>query len=103
MIKKNLVVCFDTDTVSYTHLATGLAYTTVGGDIILIESTYYKGKGSIILTGNLGDVMQESAKAAISYVHSKSKELGIDDNIFAKSDMHIHVPSGAKMCIRDRR
>lgn len=76
-------------------VATGLAYTTVGGDIILIESTYYKGKGSIILTGNLGDVMQESAKAAISYVHSKSKELGIDDNIFAKSDMHIHVPSGA--------
>jgi ATP-dependent Lon protease len=76
-------------------VATGLAYTPVGGDIILIESTYYKGKGNIILTGNLGDVMQESAKAAISYVHSKAKELGIDENIFAKSDIHIHVPSGA--------
>jgi ATP-dependent Lon protease len=76
-------------------VATGLAYTPVGGDIILIESTYYKGRGGLILTGNLGDVMQESAKAALSYVHSRSKELGINDSIFAKSDMHIHVPSGA--------
>lgn len=76
-------------------VATGLAYTPVGGDIILIESTYYKGKGNLILTGKLGDVMQESAKAAISYVHSKAKELGIDESIFAKSDIHIHVPSGA--------
>lgn len=76
-------------------VATGLAYTPVGGDIILIESTYYKGRGGLILTGNLGDVMQESAKAALSYVHSKAKELGIDENLFSKSDMHIHVPSGA--------
>ncbi|MHB1275689.1 MAG: S16 family serine protease, partial [Candidatus Humimicrobiaceae bacterium] len=76
-------------------VATGLAYTSVGGDIILIESTYYKGRGGLILTGNLGDVMQESAKAALSYVHSRSKELGINDSVFSKSDMHIHVPSGA--------
>jgi ATP-dependent Lon protease len=76
-------------------VATGLAYTPVGGDIILIESTYYKGRGGLTLTGNLGDVMQESAKAALSYVHSKAKELGINDSVFAKSDMHIHVPSGA--------
>jgi ATP-dependent Lon protease len=76
-------------------VATGLAYTPVGGDIILIESTYYKGRGGLILTGNLGDVMQESAKAALSYVHSRAKELGIDESLFAKSDMHIHVPSGA--------
>lgn len=76
-------------------VATGLAYTSVGGDIILIESTYYKGRGGLILTGNLGDVMQESAKAALSYVHSRSKELGINDSVFTKSDMHIHVPSGA--------
>jgi len=76
-------------------VATGLAYTPVGGDIILIESTYYKGRSGLILTGNLGDVMQESAKAALSYVHSRAKELGIDDSLFAKSDMHIHVPSGA--------
>lgn len=76
-------------------VATGLAYTPVGGDIILIESTYYKGNGKLILTGKLGDVMQESAKAAISYVHSKAKELGIDENLFSKSDIHIHVPAGA--------
>ncbi|MCX6384202.1 MAG: endopeptidase La [Actinobacteria bacterium] len=76
-------------------VATGLAYTPVGGDIILIESTYYKGRGGLILTGNLGDVMQESAKAALSYVHSRAKELGIDESLFVKSDMHIHVPSGA--------
>jgi ATP-dependent Lon protease len=76
-------------------VATGLAYTPVGGDIILIESTHYKGNGKLILTGNLGDVMQESAKAAISYVHSKAQEFGISENLFNKSDIHIHVPSGA--------
>ena len=76
-------------------VATGLAYTPVGGDIILIESTHYKGNGKLILTGNLGDVMQESAKAAISYVHSKAQEFGISENLFNRSDIHIHVPSGA--------
>src|SRR4030065_121442 len=76
-------------------VATGLAYTPVGGDILLIESTYYKGKGELILTGKLGDVMQESAKAAISYIHSKAKAFGIDDELFEKSDIHIHVPAGA--------
>lgn len=76
-------------------VATGLAYTPVGGDIILIESTKYKGNGNLILTGKLGDVMQESAKAAISYVRSRAKELGINEDVFSKSDIHIHVPSGA--------
>ena len=76
-------------------VATGLAYTPVGGDILLIESTYYKGGGELILTGKLGDVMQESAKAAISYIHSKAKAFGIDDELFEKSDIHIHVPAGA--------
>ncbi len=76
-------------------VATGLAYTPVGGDIILIESTYYKGNGQLILTGKLGDVMKESAKAAISYVHSKAKEFEINENLFSKSDVHIHVPAGA--------
>lgn len=76
-------------------VATGLAYTPVGGDIILIESTHYKGNGKLILTGSLGEVMQESAKAAISYVHSKARELGISDNLFNRSDIHIHVPAGA--------
>jgi ATP-dependent Lon protease len=76
-------------------VATGLAYTPVGGDILLIESTYYKGSGKLILTGKLGDVMQESAKAAISYIHSKAKIFNIDDKLFEKSDIHIHVPAGA--------
>ncbi|MDD3776837.1 MAG: endopeptidase La [Actinomycetota bacterium] len=76
-------------------VATGLAYTPVGGDIILIESTYYSGKGELILTGKLGDVMQESAKAARSYLRSRANDFGIDDDIFSKSDIHIHVPAGA--------
>src|SRR4030066_292128 len=76
-------------------VATGLAYTPVGGDILLIESTHYKGSGELILTGKLGDVMQESAKAAISYIHSRAKAFGIDDDFFIKSDIHIHVPAGA--------
>src|SRR4030043_745981 len=76
-------------------VATGLAYTPVGGDIILIESTHYKGTGRLILTGSLGEVMQESAKTAISFVHSKAHEFGISDNLFNKSDIHIHVPAGA--------
>ncbi len=76
-------------------VATGLAYTPVGGDILLIESTYYKGTGKMQLTGKLGDVMQESARAALSYLKSKSKELGIDEEIFKNSDIHIHVPAGA--------
>ncbi len=76
-------------------VATGLAYTPVGGDILLIESTYYKGNGELILTGKLGDVMQESAKAAISYIHSRAKEFGISEKLFNKSDIHIHVPAGA--------
>ncbi len=76
-------------------VATGLAYTPVGGDILLIESTYYKGSGALILTGKLGDVMQESAKAAISYIRSRADEFGIDEKMFNKSDIHIHVPAGA--------
>ena len=76
-------------------VATGLAYTPVGGDILLIESTYYRGSGELILTGKLGDVMQESAKAAISYIHSRAKAFGIADGLFSKSDIHVHVPAGA--------
>ncbi len=76
-------------------VATGLAYTPVGGDIILIESTHYKGSGKLTLTGSLGDVMKESAKAAISYVHAKASDYGISESLFNKSDIHIHVPAGA--------
>jgi ATP-dependent Lon protease len=76
-------------------VATGLAYTPVGGDILFIESTHYKGSGNLTLTGSLGEVMKESAKAAISFVHSKAGEFGINENMFAKTDIHIHVPAGA--------
>jgi ATP-dependent Lon protease len=76
-------------------VSTGLAYTPVGGDIILIESTHYKGNGKLTLTGSLGEVMQESAKAAISYLHSKAHEFGISDSMFNKYDIHVHVPAGA--------
>jgi len=76
-------------------VSTGLAWTEAGGDIIYVEATTMKGKGHLTLTGQLGDVMKESAQAALSYVRSRSKKLGIKDDIFSKIDLHIHVPAGA--------
>jgi ATP-dependent Lon protease len=76
-------------------VTTGLAWTEVGGDIIYVEATLMRGKGSLILTGQLGDVMKESAQAALSFIRSKSKELGIHPDIYSKNDIHIHVPAGA--------
>lgn len=76
-------------------ISTGLAYTQVGGDILFIEVALMPGKGQITLTGQLGDVMKESAKAAFSYVRSHIKELGIDPKVAQNSDIHIHVPEGA--------
>ncbi len=76
-------------------VATGLAWTPVGGDILFIEATRATGKGSLILTGQLGDVMRESAQAALSLVKNRAASLGIDPGIFEKSDIHIHVPAGA--------
>lgn len=76
-------------------VATGLAWTETGGDIIYIEATTMKGKGSLMLTGQLGDVMKESAQAALSYIRSKAKSLGISDDVFSQYDIHIHVPAGA--------
>src|SRR3990172_9839803 len=76
-------------------VSTGLAWTETGGDIIYIEATTMKGKGSLTLTWQLGDVMKESAQAALSYVRSRAKGLGIKDDIFSRIDMHIHVPAGA--------
>jgi ATP-dependent Lon protease len=76
-------------------VATGLAYTTVGGDTLQIEVSLSPGKGKLVLTGKLGDVMKESAQAAFSYVRSKTKELGIEEDFHEKYDIHIHVPEGA--------
>lgn len=76
-------------------IATGLAYTTVGGDTLQIEVSLSPGKGKLVLTGKLGDVMKESAQAAFSYVRSKAKDLNIDENFHEKYDIHIHVPEGA--------
>jgi len=76
-------------------VATGLSWTPVGGEIIFVEATAMPGNKTFILTGQLGDVMQESARAALSYVRSHSKEFGIPDDYFEKHDIHVHVPSGA--------
>jgi|HigsolmetaAR202D_1030399.scaffolds.fasta_scaffold01695_8 ATP-dependent Lon protease len=76
-------------------VATGLAWTPVGGDILFIEATRVPGSGKLILTGQLGDVMKESAQAALSLVKSQAGKLGIDASLFEKSDVHIHVPAGA--------
>jgi ATP-dependent Lon protease len=76
-------------------VATGLAWTPVGGDILFIEATRIPGKGALILTGQLGDVMRESAQAAMTLAKSRASQLGVDPSIFEKSDIHVHVPAGA--------
>lgn len=80
---------------SRTGVATGLAWTAVGGDILFVEATKMRGKGGLTLTGHLGDVMKESAMAALSYIRSKAKQYEIDEDFFDKTDLHIHVPAGA--------
>ncbi|MBU4555702.1 MAG: endopeptidase La, partial [Actinobacteria bacterium] len=76
-------------------VSTGLVWTEVGGDVISIEATKMKGKGALILTGQLGDVMRESAQAAVSYIRTRADELGIDPDFNETLDMHIHVPAAA--------
>lgn len=76
-------------------VATGLAWTPVGGDILFIEATRVPGRGNMILTGQLGDVMRESVQAALTLVKSRATQLGIDPAVFEKSDIHVHVPAGA--------
>jgi ATP-dependent Lon protease len=76
-------------------VATGLAWTPTGGDILFIEATRVPGHGKLILTGQLGDVMRESAQAAMTLVKSRASQLGIDAETFDKSDIHVHVPAGA--------
>jgi len=76
-------------------IATGLAWTPVGGEILFVEAQAMNGKGSLILTGQMGDVMKESAHAALSYARAHAKEYGISDEFFAYHDFHIHIPEGA--------
>jgi ATP-dependent Lon protease len=76
-------------------VATGVAWTESGGDLLPVEVSLMEGKGGFTLTGQLGDVMQESAQAALSYIRSRANELEIDPSIFEKLDIHIHVPEGA--------
>ncbi|MCJ9734369.1 endopeptidase La, partial [Bradyrhizobium sp. PRIMUS42] len=76
-------------------VATGLAWTPVGGDILFIEASRVPGRGGMILTGQLGEVMRESVQAALTLVKSKASQLGIDPQVFEKSDIHVHVPAGA--------
>lgn len=76
-------------------VATGVAWTAAGGEILFVEATMMKGKGILVLTGSLGDVMKESAQAALSYARTHAKEYGIDSQAFLKNDFHIHIPEGA--------
>jgi ATP-dependent Lon protease len=76
-------------------VATGLAWTPVGGDILFIEATRMNGKGNLVLTGQLGDVMKESAQAALSFIRAHAKWLGLEDGFLERSDIHLHIPAGA--------
>ena len=76
-------------------VATGLAWTPFGGSVLFVETTKMPGKGALIITGYLGEIMKESAQAALSYVRSRSEQLGIPEDFFSKHDIHIHVPAGA--------
>ncbi|MFW5902203.1 MAG: S16 family serine protease, partial [Thermodesulfobacteriota bacterium] len=80
---------------SQVGLATGLAWTQVGGEVLYVEASLLEGKGELIITGQLGDVMQESARAAVSYARSHREDFGLKKSLFDNLDIHIHVPAGA--------
>ena len=94
-LKQELFVSEVSESHTIPGIVTGLAVTSVGGDILFIEATRMKGKGGLTLTGHLGDVMRESAQLAHSYVRSKAVELDIDPDVFERTDVHLHVPAGA--------
>lgn len=83
------------DRTRFPGIATGLAWTPYGGEVLFIEATQMKGAGRLVLTGKLGDVMKESARAALSYLRSHTEEFGLDDIAFNKIDIHLHIPAGA--------
>jgi ATP-dependent Lon protease len=83
------------ETIKELGIATGMAWTPYGGEVMFIEATRMPGKGNLLLTGSLGDVMKESAQAALSYLRSQSKSLGVDMKDYNQFDIHIHVPAGA--------
>ena len=95
MLGKEIFDYNQSEEIDLVGVATGLAYTAVGGDTLQIEVSFSKGKGKLLLTGKLGDVMKESAQTAFSYVRSKAVELGIDEDFYETIDIHIHVPEGA--------
>ncbi len=94
-LKKEKFESESSENIEIPGIATGLAVTAVGGDILFVEATSMKGKGVLTLTGQLGDVMRESAQIAHSYVRSKASQLGIEPGLFEKMDVHLHVPAGA--------
>jgi ATP-dependent Lon protease len=94
-LKKEKFESESSENIEIPGIATGLAVTDVGGEILFIEATGMKGKGELTLTGQLGDVMQESAQIAHTYVRSKANQLGVDPDLFEKMDLHVHVPAGA--------
>jgi len=94
-LKKEKFESEQSENIEIPGIATGLAVTSTGGDILFIEATGMRGKGKLILTGQLGDVMRESAQIAHSYVRSKAEDLGVDADRFEVTDLHLHVPAGA--------
>jgi ATP-dependent Lon protease len=94
-LKKETFESEKSESIEMPGIATGLAVTAVGGDILFIEATRMKGKGGLTLTGQLGDVMRESAQIAHSYVRSKADQLDVDPDQFESTDVHLHVPAGA--------
>jgi len=83
------------DRVSHPGVATGLAWTPAGGDVLFVEATAMPGRGSLLITGQLGELMRESAQAAMTFVRSRAEELGVEPGFFRRNDIHIHVPAGA--------
>jgi ATP-dependent Lon protease len=94
-LKKERFDAEPSETFDVPGIATGLAVTSVGGDILYIEASRMPGKGRLSLTGQLGGVMKESAEIALSYVRTKAESLGVDPDAFGESDVHVHVPAGA--------